>query len=190
MAAPVSKRIAEAVYRRFGRIRRVPDDLPDRSPGVMNERSVCRRYRIDPFRKPVPNVVRDRSCFTVQERPAEAKHRPRDRSQRSCSDPRECCRIAVDRGRTGLLVFCGDGSRLRRVFERRGRQFPNEHLDQFQRRRRRCDRAHLRSCRRRGTRAWAPARSARSATTRRQSRRSRLADGCSRSRTRAGWPER
>jgi nitroreductase len=30
-----------------------------------------------------------------------------------------------------FVVFCGDGSRLRRIFERRGQPFPNEHLDQF-----------------------------------------------------------
>ncbi|MFO0231612.1 MAG: nitroreductase family protein [Burkholderiales bacterium] len=30
-----------------------------------------------------------------------------------------------------LLVFCGDGRRLRRLFERRGLRFENEHLDGF-----------------------------------------------------------
>jgi nitroreductase/FMN reductase [NAD(P)H] len=30
-----------------------------------------------------------------------------------------------------LLVFCADGWRLRRLFARRGKEFPNEHLDAF-----------------------------------------------------------
>jgi nitroreductase/FMN reductase [NAD(P)H] len=34
-------------------------------------------------------------------------------------------------GAPEFLVVCGDGLRLRRLFERRGRVFPNEHLDAF-----------------------------------------------------------
>lgn len=30
-----------------------------------------------------------------------------------------------------LMVFCGDGWRLREIFKRAGQAFPNEHLDQF-----------------------------------------------------------
>lgn len=30
-----------------------------------------------------------------------------------------------------LMVFCGDGSRVREIFRRAGQEFPNEHLDQF-----------------------------------------------------------
>lgn len=30
-----------------------------------------------------------------------------------------------------LVVFCGDGSRMRELFRRAGQAFPNEHLDQF-----------------------------------------------------------
>jgi nitroreductase len=35
------------------------------------------------------------------------------------------------RAAPAFLVFCGSGRRLRRLFERRGAAFPNEHLDAF-----------------------------------------------------------
>ena len=98
----------------------------------MNERSVCRRYRADP----VPAALLRLLCATALASPTKS-----DLQQASVVrvEPGGD-RAAIDALFPGspwiaaapeFLVFCGDGFRLRRVFARRGRAFPNEHLDAF-----------------------------------------------------------
>ena len=111
----------------------VPEDLPgaDALAG-MNERSVCRRYRPDPlpaslFRLMCATALASPSKSDLQQASIVRVTSPSDRAAIQALLP-DSPWIA---GAPELLVFCGDGSRLRRVFERRGREFPNEHLDQF-----------------------------------------------------------
>ena len=111
----------------------VPTDLPEADAlAVMNERSVCRRYRAEP----VPPALLRLLCATALASPTKS-----DLQQASV------VRVEPGRDRTAIdalfpgspwiagapefLVFCGDGFRLRRLFARRGRVFPNEHLDAF-----------------------------------------------------------
>jgi nitroreductase/FMN reductase [NAD(P)H] len=130
---PASTRIAAAIQRRFGETVDVPEVLPGQDAlAVMNERSVCRRYRPDP----VPPALLRLLSATALASPTKS-----DLQQASVvrvvpgAD-----RAAIDAlfpgspwiaGAPEFLVFCGDGFRLRRVFARRGREFPNEHLDAF-----------------------------------------------------------
>jgi nitroreductase len=128
-----SARIATAIHRRYGETVDVAEDLPGRDAlAVMNERSVCRRYRADP----VPESVLRLLCATALASPTKS-----DLQQASVVRVEPGAdRAAIDAlfpgspwiaGAPEFLVFCGDGFRLRRVFERRGRTFPNEHLDAF-----------------------------------------------------------
>jgi nitroreductase/FMN reductase [NAD(P)H] len=127
-----SSRIAAAIRRRYGETVPVADDLPARDAlAVMNERSVCRRYRADP----VPAALLRVLCATALASPTKS-----DLQQASIVRVAPVDRAAIQAllpgspwiaGAPEFLVFCGDGFRLRRVFERRGREFPNEHLDAF-----------------------------------------------------------
>src|SRR5262245_59974394 len=133
MTPRASTRIAAAILRRYAETVDVPEDLPghDALPAI-NERSVCRRYRADPVPAPLLRIL----CATALASPTKS-----DLQQASI------VRVAPGADRTAIdalfpgspwiagapefLVFCGDGFRLRRIFERRGRAFPNEHLDAF-----------------------------------------------------------
>jgi nitroreductase len=128
-----SKRIAAAVLRRFGESVSVPEDLSGADAlAVMNERSVCRRYRAEPLSAELFRLL----CATAFASPTKS-----DAQQASIvrvTDPGD--RAAIHAllpdspwiaGAPEFLVFCGDGSRFRRLFERRGRAFTNEHLDAF-----------------------------------------------------------
>jgi nitroreductase/FMN reductase [NAD(P)H] len=133
LSPTASTRIAAAIHRRYGETVDVPGDLPEQDAlAVMNERSVCRRYRADP----VPAALLRLLCATALASPTKS-----DLQQASVVrvEPGRD-RAAIDAlfpgspwiaGAPEFLVFCGDGFRLRRVFARRGRVFPNEHLDAF-----------------------------------------------------------
>ena len=133
MNTTASTRIAAAIHRRYGETVDVPTDLPEADAlAVMNERSVCRRYRADP----VPPALLRLLCATALASPTKS-----DLQQASVVrvEPGRD-RAAIDAlfpgspwiaGAPEFLVFCGDGFRLRRLFARRGRGFPNEHLDAF-----------------------------------------------------------
>jgi FMN reductase [NAD(P)H] len=127
------ERIAAATRRRDG----APLELASRLPNLdaiaqLNERSVCRRYRPDP----VPEDVVRLLCATALAAPAKS-----DLQQATVvrlADPAK--RAAVCALLPGspwlaqapeLFVFCADGWRLRRLFARAGKDFPNEHLDAF-----------------------------------------------------------
>lgn len=133
MSSTASTRIAAAIHRRYGETADVAETLPEADAlAAMNERSVCRRYRADP----VPAALLRLLCATALASPTKS-----DLQQASVVrvEPGED-RAAIDAlfpgspwiaGAPEFLVFCGDGFRLRRVFARRGRAFPNEHLDAF-----------------------------------------------------------
>jgi FMN reductase [NAD(P)H] len=133
METTPAARIAAAIQRRYGETVDVADNLPGLDAlAVMNERSVCRRYRPDP----VPPALLRLLCATALASPTKS-----DLQQASVVRVASGAdRAAIDAlfpgspwiaGAPELLVFCGDGFRLRRVFARRGRPFPNEHLDAF-----------------------------------------------------------
>jgi nitroreductase/FMN reductase [NAD(P)H] len=133
MNSPAPARIAAAIHRRYGEAVEVPHDLPRADAlAAMNERAVCRRYRADAVPEPLLRVL----CATALASPTKS-----DLQQASIvrvTSPAH--RAAIHQrlpaspwiaGAPEFLVFCGDGFRLRRIFERRGRDFPNEHLDAF-----------------------------------------------------------
>lgn len=126
----MKERIAAATQRRYGTA--VTSPLDSEALALLNERSVCRRYRSDP----VPDELFRLLCATALAAPTKS-----DLQQASIvrvADPAKraviCALLPGSPWLTGapeLLVFCADGSRVRRAFEKRGADFPNEHLDQF-----------------------------------------------------------
>lgn len=126
----MKERIAAATQRRYGTEVRI--SLESEALALLNERSVCRRYRSDP----VPEELLRLLCATAFAAPTKS-----DLQQASIvrvADPARragiCALLPGSPWLTQapeLLVFCADGSRVRRAFEKRGADFPNEHLDQF-----------------------------------------------------------
>ena len=129
----MNTRLASAIERRYGSSLRLSADLPGLDAlAALNERSVCRRYRPDA----VPEDVVRLLCATALAAPTKS-----DLQQATIlrlADPAK--RAAVCALLPGspwlarapeLFIFCADGWRLRRLFAKRGTQFPNEHLDAF-----------------------------------------------------------
>ncbi|HSA88338.1 MAG TPA: nitroreductase family protein [Burkholderiales bacterium] len=129
----MTTRLASAIERRYGSPLRLSGDLPGLDAlAALNERSVCRRYRSDP----VPEEVVRLLCATALAAPTKS-----DLQQATIvrlADPAK--RAAVCALLPGspwlarapeLLIFCADGWRLRRIFAKRDKEFPNEHLDAF-----------------------------------------------------------
>lgn len=127
-----ASRVAAAVERRFGAGVAVPDLPGLEALSVLNERSVCRRYSA----KPVPEDLVRLLCASALSAPTKSDLqqativRVADAAKRSaiCSLLPGSPWLAQA---PELLVFCADGYRLRRLFARRGVEFPNEHLDAF-----------------------------------------------------------
>jgi len=128
-----ASRIAAAAKRRFGAEFEVPAGLPNlEALAALNERSVCRRYRA----APVPEALVRLLCASALAAPTKSDLqqativRLADAAQRAAL-------AALLPGSPWLaqapelFVFCADGWRLRRLFARRGVEFPNEHLDAF-----------------------------------------------------------
>src|SRR5688572_4484263 len=125
-------RIAAATARRYGTALEIPDVPGLEALAALNERSVCRRYRRDP----VPEEVLRLLCASALAAPTKS-----DLQQATIvrlADPAK--RAALCSLLPGspwladapeLFVFCADGWRLRRLFARREKTFPNEHLDAF-----------------------------------------------------------
>src|SRR5688572_21181246 len=125
-------RFADATKRRYGTALETPDLPHLEALTALNERSVCRRYRRDP----VPEEVVRLLCATALAAPTKS-----DLQQATIvrlADPKK--RAAVCALLPGspwlaqapeLFIFCADGWRLRRLFARKGKEFPNEHLDAF-----------------------------------------------------------
>lgn len=99
---------------------------------TLNERSVCRRYLPDPVPEPLLHLL----LATALAAPTKS-----DLQQATIVRVADAAkRTAIVSllpgspwlaGAPELLVFCADGWRLRRLFARAGREFPNEHLDAF-----------------------------------------------------------
>ena len=132
MSSP-SSRIFSAVERRFGAAFELPAGLRNLDAlAALNERSVCRRYRSDP----VPEALVRLLCATALAAPTKS-----DLQQATLIRVADAAkRAAICSLLPGspwlaqapeLFVFCADGFRLRRLFARRGVEFPNEHLDAF-----------------------------------------------------------
>ena len=126
-------RIAAAIERRDGQAFRCSGDLPGRDAlAAHNARSVCRRYRPDA----VPEEVVRLLCATALAAPTKS-----DLQQATIvrlADPAKRAAVCALlpgspwlAGAPELFIFCADGWRLRRLFAKRGTQFPNEHLDAF-----------------------------------------------------------
>jgi nitroreductase/FMN reductase [NAD(P)H] len=126
-------RIAAATQRRFGTAVEPFAKLANLDAlAALNERSVCRRYRSDP----VPEEVVRLLCATALAAPTKS-----DLQQATIvrlADPAKRAAVCALlpgspwlAGAPELLVFCADGWRLRRLFQRHDKNFPNEHLDAF-----------------------------------------------------------
>jgi nitroreductase/FMN reductase [NAD(P)H] len=126
-------RIAAATQRRFGAAVEPPAALAHpEALAALAGRSVCRRYRRDPLPEELVRTL----CAAALSAPTKS-----DLQQATIvrlADPGK--RRAITSLLPGspwlaeapeLLVFCADGWRLRRLFQRREKNFPNEHLDAF-----------------------------------------------------------
>jgi nitroreductase/FMN reductase [NAD(P)H] len=126
-------RIGAAIHRRYGETVAVPGDLPSADAlAAMNERSVCRRYRSEAVPEPLLRLLFATALAAptksdLQQASIVRVTAPADRAAIHSLLPGSPW-IA---GAPEFLVFCGDGFRLRSIFERRALEFPNEHLDAF-----------------------------------------------------------
>lgn len=127
------ERIADATLRRYGAAVKLHGRLPGLDAlAAMNERAVCRRYRADP----VPEDLFRLLCATALAAPTKSDLQQADIVRVAAPAKRAAIHALLPSspwiaGAPEFLVFCGDGFRLRRIFERRGVAFPNEHLDAF-----------------------------------------------------------
>jgi nitroreductase/FMN reductase [NAD(P)H] len=127
------RRIAEATLRRYGESVNVESAEPGLDAlATMNERSVCRRYRPDP----VPEDLLRLLCATALASPTKSDLQQADIVRVASPAKRAVINVLLPgspwiAGAPEFLVFCGNGFRLRQLFERRGAAFPNDHLDAF-----------------------------------------------------------
>jgi len=133
MSSPASARIAAAIDRRYGESVQVPGDLANGDAlAAMNERAVCRRYRAEP----VPEALLRVLFATALASPTKSDLQQASIVRVTAAADRAAIHAMLPgspwiAGAPEFLVFCGDGFRLRRIFDRRGLAFPNEHLDAF-----------------------------------------------------------
>ncbi len=130
----MNDRIASSTQQRYGEAIHSPLQASFASEALacLNARSVCRKYKADP----VPDALFRLLCATALAAPTKS-----DLQQASIVRVADAGkRAAICALLPGspwlatapeLLVFCADGSRVRRIFDQRGATFPNEHLDQF-----------------------------------------------------------
>jgi nitroreductase/FMN reductase [NAD(P)H] len=129
----IEESLGAAIGHRYGEALELSHRLPNLPAlAALNERSVCRRYRPDP----VPEDVFRLLCATALAAPTKS-----DLQQATIvrlADPAKRAAVCALlpgspwlAGAPELLIFCADGSRLRRIFAKQGKAFPNEHLDQF-----------------------------------------------------------
>jgi nitroreductase len=130
---PARDRIAEDTRRRFGEAVELASPLPNLATlAAMTGRSVCRRYRPEP----VPEDVFRLLCAAALSAPSKSDLQQADIVRVRAPELRAAiCALLPGSpwiaGAPEFLVFCGDGARLWRIFERRGVAFPNDHLDTF-----------------------------------------------------------
>jgi len=136
-----TSRLSAALSRRFG-LGSEPESSWFSSSGALtpnldalaalNERSVCRSYKPDPIPEPLFQLL----CATALAAPTKSDLQQATliRVKDSAKRAKICATLPRSpwlAGAPELLVFCADGWRLRRLFARAGKEFPNEHLDQF-----------------------------------------------------------
>jgi nitroreductase len=123
----------QSIARRYGETIDPPAGLPHLDAlAALNARAVCRRYKPDP----VPESLVRLLCATALAAPTKS-----DLQQATIirlADPAKRAAIASLlpgspwlAGAPELFVFCADGWRFRRLFEKREARFVNEHLDAF-----------------------------------------------------------
>ena len=133
MSRSARERIAHATLRRYGELVEIDRELPALDAlAVMNERSVCRRYRPDP----VPEEVFRLLCATALAAPTKSDLQQADILRVRSPEKRAAIHALLPSspwiaGAPEFLVFCGDGFRFERIFARRGVAFSNDHLDAF-----------------------------------------------------------
>ena len=118
---------------RYGEKVEAPAGLPfPDALAALNGRSVCRRYRPDP----VPDALVRFLCASALAAPTKS-----DLQQATLvrvADPAKRAAICALlpgspwlAGAPELFVFCADGWRFRKLFQRKNKPFVNEHLDAF-----------------------------------------------------------
>jgi len=128
----LSSRLAAATALRFGEALAAPD-LPHLEALVeLNERSVCRSYR----EYPVPEEVVRLLCASALSAPTKSDLQQATIIRLADAAKRAAICALLPRSpwlakAPELFVFCADGWRLRKIFEKKGKKFPNEHLDAF-----------------------------------------------------------
>ena len=134
MPAPLAaSRIAAAIECRYGTALDAPAGLPHLDAfAALNARSVCRRYRSDP----VPEELVRLLCATALAAPTKSDLqqativRVADAAKRAAI----CALLPGSpwlKTAPELLIFCADGWRFRKLFEKKKAAFVNEHLDAF-----------------------------------------------------------
>jgi len=132
MAESIATRISATLANRFGAALPVPK-LPHLDAlAELTARSVCRSYRQYPVADELVRLL----CATALSAPSKSDLqqativRVKDRAKRAAIGAllpgSPWLRDAPE-----LFVFCADGYRLRRLFARKKKEFPNEHLDAF-----------------------------------------------------------
>ncbi len=128
-----SDRIKSSVFKRFGRKIDFPSDTPNLSAlASMNERSVCRDYKTDPIEDSVVEML----CATAFSAPSKSDLQQTSIIRVQAKSQREAIHNLLPNSSwiskaPEFLVFCGDHSRIQKMFEVRGEFFPNNHLDTF-----------------------------------------------------------
>jgi len=128
-----SSRPSADIQRRYGTALDAPANLPHLDAfAALNARSVCRRYRPDP----VPEDMVRFLCATALAAPTKS-----DLQQATIvrlADPAKRAAVCALlpgspwlAGAPELLVFCADGWRFRKIFEKKKAAFVNDHLDAF-----------------------------------------------------------
>ena len=127
-----TSRLVSAIERRYGERLQVPE-LPHLDAlAALSERAVCRRYKPDP----VPEALFRLLCATALAAPTKSDLQQATIVRLANPEKRAAvCALLPGSpwlaGAPELLVFCADGRRFRKLFERKQQPFANEHLDAF-----------------------------------------------------------
>ncbi len=130
--SPVA-RIGAALEKRFDIGIAVHEGLPGlEALATMNERSVCRRYQDRAIDEPLVQLL----CATALSAPSKSDLQQASIIRVLDQEKRKAIYDLLPTSSWAanapeFLVVCGDHSRVRHLFEVRGREFPNNHLDLF-----------------------------------------------------------
>jgi len=132
MAETTATRMSATFANRFGEALPVPKLPHLDSLAELSARSVCRNYRQYPVADELVRLL----CAVALSAPTKSDLQQativwvKDDAKRNAL----CALLPGSpwlREAPGLFVFCADGYRLRRLFARKKKEFPNEHLDAF-----------------------------------------------------------